>query len=295
MRLLNRNDPPKTAKKTAARKPAKRKAPARRKAPPRWRKPLIVGAGLVGLCAATAGTAAWAWTSGTITRALDTTEREVLAYTADVGLAVEEVLVVDRHNTDTDELLAAVDIEIGQPIMSFDPETAQRRLENLGWIRNASVERRLPNQVVVYLEERRPAAIWQRDKSYYLVDLEGAVINQEDVQDFTHLKVITGDDAPRHVAELLHVLEEAPELDSHVVGAMWVGDRRWNIRLQNGVFVRLPEQDPRAAWARLSQLVREHELLNREVEAIDLRQKDRLVIKMTRAGAQLLMAPEEDT
>ena len=73
-------------------------------------------------------------------------------------------------------------------------------------------------------------------------------------------------------------------LRPRVAAAVLVRGRRWNVRLAGGIDVRLPEDDPRAAWAQLARMQREHGVLERDVIAIDLRMPDRLVVR-TAPGA----------
>lgn len=296
MRWLKKdsNAKPRGKAKSAGQAP-RRKPPARRKAASAWRKPMIYGAVSAVLLGTVAGIGTWLWASGTIQRSYDDTLAAIGDGLVDSGLAVREVLVINREKTHKSDILKALHVNLGDPILTFDPAAARERVEKIGWVKSAVVERRFPNKVVVYLQERSPAAIWQREDKYYLVDIDGEVINRKDVRHYPKLKVITGDNAPKHAAALLEVLNEAPELRDEVVGAMWVGDRRWNLELNNRIAVRLPEQDPQGAWKKLASLIEEHKLLNREIEAIDLRQPDRLIIRMTRSGKRQLDTPEEHT
>ena len=106
------------------------------------------------------------------------------------------------------------------------------------------------------------------------------VIGDEGLDRFKHLKVIVGDDAPQKTRQLLRVLAAAPVLAERVDAAVWVGERRWNMRLDNGIDVRLPEQDPMAAWVKLAELESAHRILDKDIKAIDLRLPDRLVVRM---------------
>ncbi len=63
-----------------------------------------------------------------------------------------------------------------------------------------------------------------------------------------------------------------------------MGERRWNLRLDNGVDVRLPADEPSAAWETLARLERDHRVLARALEAIDMRQDDRVIVRMTETG-----------
>ncbi|NBX04094.1 MAG: cell division protein FtsQ, partial [Alphaproteobacteria bacterium] len=92
--------------------------------------------------------------------------------------------------------------------------------------------------------------------------------------------LIVGSDAPQHVAELMEILEQAPELATRFSSAIRVGERRWNIRLNGNVEVKLPEEEPTQAWKRLASLQAKEQLLDRAVKVIDLRVEDRLFIKL---------------
>ena len=55
--------------------------------------------------------------------------------------------------------------------------------------------------------------------------------------------------------------------------------------MDNGVYVRLPETAPKAAWQRFARLEREHELLKQDLLSIYLRSPDHLIVR-TLGGRQ---------
>lgn len=126
-----------------------------------------------------------------------------------------------------------------------------------------------------------------------MIDRSGAVIPGARGESFAGLPLLVGDDAPAHAADLLAMLAGEPDIVSRVVAAVRVRGRRWNVRLDNGIDVRLPENGPAAAWAQLARIEREHGLLQRDVVAIDLRTPDRLVVR-TAPGAALGARDGED-
>jgi len=75
------------------------------------------------------------------------------------------------------------------------------------------------------------------------------------------------------------MLATEPDLAAHVAAAVRVGGRRWNLRLDSNVDIALPEDDPTAGWRRLAQLERSDGILEREIQAVDLRLPDRLVLR----------------
>ena len=93
--------------------------------------------------------------------------------------------------------------------------------------------------------------------------------------------VVVGDGAQIQAATLLKTLRNEPELLVLVETAVWVGGRRWNIRLKGNIDVRLPEKNAKSAWARLAEYERVHGILERDVQVLDLRLPDRLIVRKT--------------
>lgn len=237
--------------------------------------------------------AGWLWASGWVVHSLDRAGQALLAATAEAGLKVGDVLVEGRERTQRDTVLKALGVARDQPILGFDPHAARERLERLPWVRSAIVERRLPEAIHVRLVERRPLALWQHQGRLAVIDQGGAVIPGAEPKAFAQLPLVVGADAPDHTADLLAMLKSEPELGPRVSAAVRVRGRRWNLRLDGAIDVRLPEQDPAAAWAELARVQREHDVLGRDVAIIDLRMPDRLVVR-TAPGALPRRAPGRD-
>lgn len=261
---------------------AKRKAKGRkqrRAARRRWLRPALYAVLAIAAVGGGGGTAWWAWSSGTLARFANDVEAAAIAATVEAGLSVEEVLVEGRNETTRTQLLQTVGVRRGDPIVTIDTEAVRKRLSALGWVADASVQRRLPGTVYIRLSERKAMAMWQRDGAVVLVDRTGAVIGTQGLERYTHLKLIVGDDAPRHAPALLDMLATAPPLMKRVRAAVWVGGRRWNLRLDDGIDIRLPETNAQMAWTRLATLERDRQLLSGDIIAVDLRIRDRLVLR----------------
>ncbi len=289
MRLLTplawwQGDKPRTkARRAATRRPGARK-PKRgmRIADTRW---LWQRGGIVLAAVLVFGGTGWLWSNGWIQRSLERTELALLAATADAGLELDDVLVEGRKRTERSVVLETLGVVRGQPILAFDPHAAKARLERLPWIRGATVERRLPDVIHVRLVERQPLARWQNQGRIAVIDRRGEVIPGADPKSFARLLVVVGEGAADRTPDLLAMLNGEPELRSRVSAAVWVRGRRWNLRLDDSIDVRLPEQNPGAAWAELARAQREHGVLRRDVAVVDLRLPDRLVVRTTSEAA----------
>lgn len=289
---MSRLSAPRTAPARARRKGAG--APRRRPASPLRQR--LVRYGLPGALAAvvlSAGT--WAVASGWVGRTATAFGDGVLAMTADAGLSLQDVLVTGRSQTDRAELLAALGVKRGDPILSFDPQAAHEAVLALPWIKTASIERRLPDTIFVHLEERRPMALWQNDRQFKVIDQDGRVLTDSGLEAYADLPMIVGPDAPEHAPAFLALLAERPTIADQVAAAVRVGGRRWDLKLKNGVDIRLPEDGVPAALDQLSTVAEGDTLFERDIIAIDLRLSDRLVIQTSPVAAERRRLPEENT
>jgi cell division protein FtsQ len=204
----------------------------------------------------------------------------VFGSTAAIGLSVQDIQVTGRSVTAREDILKALGAGRGTPILAVNPETARAQLETLPWVRTASVERRLPDTLFVTLTERQPLALWQRHGKMVLIDHDGVVVATEHLERYGDLLLVVGEDAPAHTEALIALLATQPEMQKHVSSAVRVAERRWNLILDSGVTVELPEDGAEAAWAHFAVLERDHAILARDIEKVDLRLPDRVSLKV---------------
>ena len=195
------------------------------------------------------------------------------------NLRVQQIVIEGRSNTPELLLKAALGVHMGDSMLGFSLTGAQQRIETLSWVEHAAVERRLPGTLVVSLTERRPFAIWQNQGRFVLIDRDGQVVANEDVAAFGNLPLVVGAGAPRAATALLDALATQPQVRSHVMAAVRVGERRWNLRLKSGADVLLPEDNAPAALAKLAELQAADALLDRPLAVVDMRLPDRLVVR----------------
>ncbi|MDE2575153.1 MAG: cell division protein FtsQ/DivIB, partial [Rhodospirillales bacterium] len=200
--------------------------------------------------------------------------------TARLGFNVQKLVIEGRQKTPEPMLRAALGITRGDPILTFGVADARARIETINWVQSATVERRLPDTILVHLVERRPFAVWQHNGKFVLIDRDGNTVTDADVAAFaSQVPLVVGAGAPHAAAALLDTLSTQPTLLARMVAAVRVGERRWNLRMNNGADVELPEDAEAPALARLAQLETQYKLLDRPLRVIDMRLPDRLVLR----------------
>lgn len=260
-------------------------APRGRGVPRLHRRPLWRAAGILQDLPEWAGTAgALAFLSATIFYGLVVggyarTVSESL--TSAAGFEIAAVKLSGQRETTEFEILEALEIEQGTSLALFDAAAARERLARIPWVETVSVQKLYPGTLQVRIDEREAFALWQRGDRLSVIDARGQVISDEVDGRYANLLMLVGHGAQYRGDEILAALEQVPELRSRVRAARLVSDRRWDLLLENGISVRLPETDVPRALADLMRLDAESGLLTRDITVVDIRLPDRVVVRLT--------------
>lgn len=227
---------------------------------------------------------AWLFLSGAAARSGIWAQQQLYELAGHAGFAVKDILVEGRYHSDADVLRALINIERGDPILAFNPDDAKELIERIAWVREAHVERRLPDTIYIGLIEREPMALWQHKGKVRVIDSEGVTLTDRRLEPFRDLIILVGEDAPERAPEMLTLLAAEPLVHERVEAATWVGERRWDLKLKNGITVKLPEDDIGLALRKLALAQEQDGLLEKDLTIIDLRQAGRITVR-TKPGA----------
>jgi cell division protein FtsQ len=175
--------------------------------------------------------------------------------------------------------------EPGQSIFTADLPGARARLLRLPWVAQAEVKRRYPDDISVRIVEKQPFARWQSPKGLYVVERSGALITDKDLGPFHNLPLLAGDGAPRVAAEFVDSVAQHRAIVARVQTYQHQSGRHWNLLLDDGVLVKLPETGWRKELDALEYLIVDKGILERDVVEIDLRSPT-LYIFVTKSGEQ---------
>ena len=240
------------------------------------RRVLMVGSGLLAVYVVVVS---WMhMRNGKLEEAFNHWNDSFWTHTASLGFRIDQVTLKGRNHADATAVKKALNISQGAPILSVSLAEMKARLETIPEVKSVGITRVLPNELAITLTERQPAAWWQQDGVQKLIDAEGVVLNREKYREKMTLPVVVGDDAPKHVSELIALLQSEPGIKPDVVAAVRVGERRWNVQLVHEIVVMLPEENPTAAWKRFADLVEKQALLSKAIRSVDMRVEDRVFI-----------------
>ena len=191
---------------------------------------------------------------------------------------LKEIHVIGRENINKSVLLETLELNNETSMTSINVSLLKEKILSIGWVKEVIVERRMPNTLIIKIEEYKPFALLQTKDMHIIISSEGKKISVNN-GNFNYLPVITGLGAEKHAAKMLNILSSEPTLFHQVWAISYIGKRRWDVSLRSGVEIKLPEKNPSEAWAKLSEMDRSESLLSREINVIDLRKNGYLIIK----------------
>ncbi|WP_395645747.1 cell division protein FtsQ/DivIB [Terricaulis sp.] len=232
------------------------------------------------------------WLGSSLFDAGEAFSRAADGVAADTGFAVNDIRIEGVVGARAAEVRAVIVPEGRQSLLSLEPAEVQARIEGLGWVQSARVRRLWPSTLDIRVARREAYARWQEDGQVSVIDLNGERLLTERAADHGELPLVVGRGAGPEAQPLLAALEELPQVRERLNALVRVGDRRWNVELKSGATVALPEEGAAIALARLEGLQTAHMLLDRPVDAIDMRAPGRVAVRIhpELAGSPLLLA-----
>jgi cell division protein FtsQ len=211
-----------------------------------------------------------------------------------VGLRIVSVALTGNHHVSREEILATAGVTGTTSLLFLDVEQTRERLKTNPWIADASVLKLYPGELQIGVKERAAFALWQKDGRVSVIADDGTVLEPYVPPHLIQLPFVVGRGAQTRAKEFLALLDRYPTMRDFVRASVLVGERRWNLRLKNGIDVRLPETDVALALERLIALDREKNLITRDIVAIDLRLPDRVTVRLSDPAAQARIDAAKD-
>jgi cell division protein FtsQ len=210
--------------------------------------------------------------------------RNALANSA--GFRITSVAINGRKQLSQDEVLGIGGVNGRSSLWFLDAATVRDKLKANPWIAEATVLKLYPGQLQIDIVERSPFALWQQDGRLSVISDDGAVLEPYVAHRFLSLPLVVGKGAETRARDFLALLARYPQVRSITKAAIFVGERRWNLRLKDGLDIRLPENDVGNALAALSKLDKEDRLFSRDIVAVDMRLPDRLTVQLSEDAAK---------
>jgi cell division protein FtsQ len=208
-----------------------------------------------------------------------------LNQTAAAGLRLQTVRLDGASPQSSADILHAAALQRGAPLLGLDLDGARRRIEQVGWVKDAHVLRLFPDSVVISVDERKLLAVWQHDGRAGVIDADGVVATEADPGRFASLPLVVGEGANTAAKAILGPVMSRQRLAERLDALVRVDGRRWDLRLKDGTIVQLPASDEEAALIRLDQLDQQSRILDLGFSRIDLRDPEMVAVRPRQTSA----------
>jgi cell division protein FtsQ len=202
------------------------------------------------------------------------------------GFNITGVALTGNKHMSREEIFATAGVTGHSSTLFLDVADARARLKTNPWIADATVQKLYPDRLQIAITERAAFALWQKDGRIGVIADDGTVLEPYLSRRFVSLPLVVGKGAETHARDFLALLARYPQVHAVTKAAIFVGERRWNLRLKDGLDIRLPESDVGNALASLSKLDREDRLFSRDIVAVDMRLPDRLTVQLSDDAAK---------
>jgi len=203
-----------------------------------------------------------------------------------LGFRIAAISLTGEKEVSREEVLTTAGVTGRASLLFLDADAARVRLMANPWIADAAVLKLYPDRLQITITERSAFALWQKDGRVNVIAADGTVLEPFVEDRYLGLPFVVGAGAERQAHDFLAVVDRYPDIRSVLSASILVADRRWNLHLNNGIDVKLPESDVADALDRLVALDRDKKLLSRDITTVDLRLPDRVTVRLSDAAAQ---------
>lgn len=203
------------------------------------------------------------------------------------GLAVRVINVQAPNGLQLSEYQRA-EAEVKSGVMADDvmfginPSDVRARVSELPWVESVVVRRLWPDQIQILITPRAATALWQDQGRLSFMDGTGRKLGDaKNTKSAKGFALVVGANAGPQAPALFDALTAYPAIAERTSAAIWVGDRRWTLKLKSGGEVFLPEQGMAEALVHLQALQASHQILDREFARLDMRTSGTLILRPT--------------
>jgi cell division protein FtsQ len=202
------------------------------------------------------------------------------------GFRIVSLALSGNQHVTREEVLAISGVTGRTSLLFLDVEVMREKLKTNPWVAEATVLKLYPGELQIGIREREPFALWQRQGRVFVIADDGTVLEPYVAPRLLQLPLVVGRGAEAKAKEFMALVQRYPAIREQVRASILIGERRWNLRLRNGLDVRLPEIEVAQALERLATLDREAKLITRDIALLDLRLPDRVTVRLSPAAAQ---------
>ena len=178
------------------------------------------------------------------------------------------------------------------PVSYFDLDIKylHKVLNDIPAVESAAIKVTVSGVLQIDISERTPAFIWRKDDVISVIDEKGKFIRLATSRlDYPELPLVIGEAANLSIADISSLMEDNQYFLDQVRAFVRVGERRWDLVLDNNLRIMLPQTEFLAAFDRLMLMNHTGSLFSNQLSTIDMRLVDRPTVRVGAVSVDPLM------
>lgn len=155
-------------------------------------------------------------------------------------------------------------------------------LHNIKWVKNINLKTNLKNKINIKIIEYKPIGIYVFNDQFFYFSNEGKIIDKLNKINNEKFIFFYGNQSLKKADNFLKLVKKIEKNDLFkILEAYYINDRRWNVKLNNGLLLYLSEKNIETSF--LNYIKLQNKLTESEIDSIksiDLRNDKKAIISM---------------
>jgi cell division protein FtsQ len=160
-----------------------------------------------------------------------------------VDLSIKHIVISGIEHITEEKIREIIGCTEGDISLEVDIFTVKKQLEQHPWVARASVRRDGMEAIIIAIEEEVPQALFEEKGRWFLINHQGRKLEEIDPMSRRDLVQIMGVAANLRFAEVLHHMMPKAEVYKQIESLRLIDERRWDVKLKNGLLLKLPADD----------------------------------------------------
>ncbi len=184
-------------------------------------------------------------------------------------------ITADIPNKDLTPVVTAAAVAPGTRAFGETLNAINARIAATPGIKNAATRRLANGNLAIHVQLHQAVAQWTDGNQYFPLSADGTIVNKPSDTRTPNTVVFRGP-VPNDISG---ITTTAQNMVSDIDYLEFIENRRWNLHTIDGITIMLPEQNPDAAIASLMVLDKNHNILSKDLDIIDMRDSARILVK----------------
>ena len=199
-------------------------------------------------------------------------------------LSISKILVKGAREPLKKEIIILVQNAATKGFSALKAQALREKIQDINKVEKAFVKLSTDGLVFVEVIQRKEAVVYFNNHLYEVLDSNGIILSiKQDYQGLSSFPLLVGKDGQKNINELLSLVNEIGSYQSEVLYYEWVGERRWDVHMKDGLVFKLPENNLSEGLVVMRMFLNETDKLLKPIVSVDLRNIDKPIIKFRKA------------